>query len=300
MKKTVEIIIASLMLVVMTGCGDASAKLSNPNEVLFSIDGTKYTKNDLYQQMIDYDAGDNLIKTVAKQVVNLEIETTDEITAKAQADYQDLLDMYNTDIETILNYLGYASEEALMDDLIASAKVEMLADKYIEENLDSLFDEYKPLLYKMITISTQENETETYEERAALALAELRDGVNFETVVEKYGDATAQSSAAETLYTVNSSLDSNVRSFLETVTSPTLSSAITAAGSTETLYIVQVTSTNRTQVKDKLVDYLKNTDNFSTDLYAVYFKKHNFRVYDIDIYNSLNDNYPEFLVQDSK
>ncbi|MCR5067365.1 MAG: hypothetical protein K6A14_04850 [Erysipelotrichaceae bacterium] len=299
MKKIILALIAIMMVCLLAGCGDAHGKLTNGNQPLFTIGKTKVTKNDFYKVMRDYDGGDYLIKQTAKYIVNAEIETTDEITAQAKKQFDETVADYE-DLATALKTLGYDSEEELMEDVIDSVKSDLLIDKYIEDNWDELTKQYSPLKIRVLSFATEENETADFKERAAAALADLKAGAKFDDVAKKYMDeaSDAYKLAAETLYTTSSSsYDTVVKDYLKTVVTPGLSEVLTDSTGTKG-YIVQVTNNNLTQLKADFTEYLKGLSTISQDMYTYYFKKHNFTIYDIDLYNIIDTNYASYLVQD--
>ncbi|MBQ6653911.1 MAG: hypothetical protein IJM79_00060 [Erysipelotrichaceae bacterium] len=300
MKKITLAFIAILMVCLLAGCGDAHGKLTNGNQPLFTIGKTKVTKNDFYEVMRDYDSGDYLIKQTAKYIVNAEIETTDEITAEARKQFDETVAGYD-DLAAALKALGYASEEELMEDVVDSVKSDRMIDKYIEDNWDDLTAKYAPLKVRVLSFETEENETADFKERAAAALAELKAGETFDAVAKKYMDESsdAYKLAAEALYTTaTSGYDTIVSEYLKTVTTPGLSEVLTDNTGTKA-FVVQVTNNNLTQLKNDFVSYLKGLSSITQDMYTFYFKKHNFTIYDIDLYNLIKTNYASYLVQDN-
>ena len=299
MKKITLTIIAIMMVVLLAGCGDASGKLTGGNQALFTIGKTKITKNDFYEVMRDYDAGDYIIKQAAKYVVNAEIETTDEISAEAKKQFDKTVAEYD-DLAAALKALGYASEEELLEDVIDSVKSDKMIDKYIVDNWDGLIKQYTPLKVRVMTFTSAESDEITVQDRAAKALAELKAGEAFENVAAKYMDTSSDNYklVAEGLFTSTASTyDVNVKEYLKTVTTPGLSEVITNSTGTVT-YIVQVTNNNAEQLRADFVDYLKTVSTMTQEMYSYYFKKHNFRLYDIDLYNIIKNNYSSYLVQD--
>ena len=299
MKKITLALIAIMMVCLLAGCGDAHGKLTNGNQPLFTIGKTKVTKNDFYKVMRDYDGGDYLIKQTAKYIVNAEIETTDEITAQAKKQFDETIAGY-ADLATALKTLGYDSEEELMEDVVDSVKSDLLIDKYIEDNWDELTKKYAPLKIRVLSFTSAESETADFKEKAAAALADLKAGEKFDDVAKKYMDekSDAYKLAAETLYTTSSSsYDTVVKDYLKTVVTPGLSEVLSDSTGTKA-FIVQVTNNNLTQLKAEFTEYLKGLSTISQDMYTYYFKKHNFTIYDIDLYNIIDTNYASYLVQD--
>ncbi len=184
-----------------------------------------------------------------------------------------------------------------MDYCVSTIKAQKLIDKYIEDNFDKLVEEYRPMKAKMIYLDGTEG-IEAAAEKGNQALAELKAGKPFEEVAEQYSDRV--SSATESLYLLanNSSLDYNVLMFMSANSAtPTLSDLI-QANSGNAYYIVQITNTNIQQIKSDFVSSLKEMSSTSETVYYNYFKDHKFTIYDIDVYNTIKENYPSYIVQD--
>ena len=84
MKRIKLSVITLLAALLLAGCGNKIAKLTNGNDVLIQFGDTKITKDDLYHSMLTTDGGYTVINMANKMIVNLEIETTDELVAEAQ------------------------------------------------------------------------------------------------------------------------------------------------------------------------------------------------------------------------
>ena len=302
MKKLVKIALLSLVTVaLLAGCTDATATVSDKNKVILKVGNTTVTKGELYDEMMKDDAGNTIVNLAMKQIANDEVETTDDIQKEAQEiydNYKAQIEATGMDFEEGLKTYGYTSKEDFMDYCVSTVKAQKLIDKYIDDNFDKLVEENRPVKAKMIYLDGT-NGIEAAAEKGQKALAELKAGKTFEEVAAEYSDRVT--SSAETLYLLanNSTLDYNVLQFMSTNQTPTLSDLI-QANSGNAYYIVQITNTNIQQIRDDFITALKNQEKTSETVYYNYFKDHKFRVYDIDVYNTLKANYPTYLVQDVK
>ena len=300
MKRTLRAIVITLLAIgLLAGCKDASASISDKKTVILKVGSRTLTREDLYQKMLSDDNANTVVNKAMELIAGAEIETTDAIRTRAQEifdDYKKQLESEDQSFEEILKSYGYESTEAFMDYCINSAKSEKLLEKYIDDNWDTLLEEHHPLKAKMIFLSAT---TETFNDvfaEAKQVLEEIKNGKSFDEASEEYSDT--KSLGTEKLYVrSDSSLDYNVLQYLLTVNSTGLSDVIANAG-LNGYYIVQVTNTNALQMKDDFVKLLKNNSDFVEDANHFYFKKHNFKIYDIDIYNTIKSNYPAYLVQD--
>lgn len=299
MKKLLTVILlAAMALTMLAGCEDATAKVSNANEMIMKIGKTTYTKGQLYEAMMEDDAVNTVVTKALQMIADAEIETTDEIKTEAQEmidDYKEqIAETTDEPFEEAIKMYGYDSLEAFEEYCLLTTKSSHLLDKYIEENWDSLLEEYAPVKAKMIYVSGADGAEEGYK-KAEEALEALKSGQNFEEVAEAY--TSNKNIMTEKLYTrKDSSLDYNVLQYLTTVSAPGLSQVITNKD-VNGYYVVQVTNINQTQLKDDFIALLKDDTDFSDTVISHFFKLHNFTVYDIDVFNEIKENYPAYLVQ---
>ena len=300
MKKLVKLLLVSLLVLGLAGCKDATANVSDKNTVMMTIGKNKITKGDLYQKMMADDAANTVINMALETIANKEIETTDAIKKAGQ----DKFDGYKKDLTEdgddfleSLKAMGFDSEEEFLNYCITLAKEEALSDKYIEDNFDSLFDKYKPVQARIMFFdgTLADSSVEKAKANAESALAEVKGGASFSEVAKKYN--SKDSLAAETLYTNDDdTLDSNVILYMFSTTTPGLSNVITNKDA-KGFYIVQVTNMNKEQIRSNFTTHLKQEDDFADTVHGHFFEKYNFRVYDIDVYNTIKKNYPSYLVQ---
>ena len=297
MNKTRRIIVLSLLALLLAGCSDASAKISNAKEVLFTIGDTKVTKGDMYDRMLADDAGATVIQKALSAVVAKEVETTDAIKAEAQKTFdtnKKAVEDAKLDWLEQLKSAGFDSEEDYMNHCLDTAKQAHLVDQYIEENYDTLLAEHKPVKARMIFLSAG-NDTEAAIQKMNKALDRIEAGEDFVLVAKETG--SSEDRAKEKIYLrSDSTIDYNVLAFLEQTSSPKVSDVITAKNSNG-YYIVQITNTNASQLKDEFVETLKADEDFTDEVYGYYMKKYGFRIYDITVYNQIKENFPAYLVQ---
>jgi hypothetical protein len=304
-RKWIKALLAGgLALSLLAGCEDASANVSGKNDMVMRIGNTTVTHGDIYQGMMSRDSAAAVVTTAKQQIIAAEVETTDEIQAKADETY----DNYRSQIEATLAD-GTTFEEAITDYgftgdddfrlyCLTDAKTSYLYEKYIDENWDTLVADKSPVKARMIFIDASSIGTELAYSKAEEALALLKGGTAFADVALQYSDKLTL--ADEALYfRDDSSLDYMVLQFLTTATTTTLSDII-ANNDVTGYYIVQITNINAQQMKDDIVAKLESDSDFSDTVFNYYFKKHAFTVYDIDVYNQLKADYPELLVQDEE
>ena len=297
MKKLTLIISILAIALTLSACGNKTANVSH-NDVLIQFGKNKITTSDLYYQMLEADKGATVINQVAKYILDQEIETTDEILAEAEKQLADIKVEMEGDLSSLMKSYGFETEEELLQQIIYSVKSDKLIDKYISTNLDSIYEQYKPFKAQMIYIeinSTDDPDGEAAEQEAQLVVDLLKSGASFEEVSKEHSDKTSY--GTETLYTTESTLDYNVLAYAQSVSSPALSDIILNNNKTG-YYVVQVTVTNKEQLKEDFISSLKNNSDFTSLVENSYFRDHNFQLYDILTYTYIDNNYSEYLSND--
>ena len=297
MKKLTLIISILAIALTLSACGNKTANVSH-NDVLIQFGKNKITTSDLYYQMLEADKGATVINQVAKYILDQEIETTDEIIAEAEKQLADIKVEMKGDLSSLMKSYGFETEEELLQQVIYSVKSDKLIDKYISTNLDSIYEQYKPFKAQMIYIeinSTDDPDGEAAKQEAQLVVDLLKSGASFEEVSKEHSDKTSY--GTETLYTTESTLDYNVLAYAQSVSSPALSDIILNNNKTG-YYVVQVTVTNKEQLKEDFISSLKNNSDFTSLVENSYFRDHNFQLYDILTYTYIDNNYSEYLSND--
>lgn len=297
MKKLTLIISILAIALTLSACGNKTANVSH-NDVLIQFGNNKITTSDLYYQMLEADKGATVINQVAKYILDQEIETTDEIIAEAEKQLADIKVEMEGDLSSLMKSYGFETEEELLQQVIYSVKSDKLIDKYISTNLDSIYEQYKPFKAQMIYIeinSTDDPDGEAAKKEAQLVVDLLKSGASFEEVSKEHSDKTSY--GTETLYTTESTLDYNVLAYAQSVSSPALSDIILNNNKTG-YYVVQVTVTNKEQLKEDFISSLKNNSDFTSLVENSYFRDHNFQLYDILTYTYIDNNYSEYLSND--
>ena len=297
MKKLTLIISILAIALTLSACGNKTANVSH-NDVLIQFGNNKITTSDLYYQMLEADKGATVINQVAKYILDQEIETTDEIIAEAKKQLADIKVEMKGDLSSLMKSYGFETEEELLQQITYSVKSDKLIDKYISTNLDSIYEQYKPFKAQMIYIeinSTDDPDGEAAKQEAQLVVDLLKSGASFEEVSKEHSDKTSY--GTETLYTTESTLYYNVLAYAQSVSSPALSDIILNNNKTG-YYVVQVTVTNKEQLKEDFISSLKNNSDFTSLVENSYFRDHNFQLYDILTYTYIDNNYSEYLSND--
>lgn len=283
-----KLIVLALSLLVLAGCSDARAQLSDPNTAVFSVGDQSLTKGDLYSFMMARDAGYYAINEANRIIFDQEVPVSDQMRAEAEETLNSYRSMFGDSFTSYLQSYGFADEEDYLNNsLLLSIQSQALTEKYINENCDTLTARYSPKKIRLMQF--------TDETAANTALEALKNGADFAETASANGSSV---SSEETVATTQSSYATNVLAYLSVVTEPGLSEVI-ADDSAANFYIVQVTDTNPENFRDEVVSAIAAMSTISSESTIHYFEKYNFTVYDKTIYDQLSSNYSDYLVQDN-
>lgn len=293
MKKLAMLLCCAAMLTTLAGCKDAVANISNSSEVLIQVGSTKITKGDIYDSLKSTSGASVTIQLVQDKLAEKEgITVTEEMKKEAAKDLVQLKKDYGGDeaFAEALASAGFKNDEDYLErvsypDLLKGA----LLDKYLSENEEKILNQYHPIKAKVIEFASQAN--------ADKALAALKDGEKLADVFAKYGAEKATYKGTEAIYHAESSLPNTVYTRLTTNKEEGVIAEVLKDASEEKWYITEITNLDPTSMVQEIFDELKvSATSLDTSMLETYLKKHNFSVYDIDIYNEIKTNYPSYLV----
>lgn len=283
MKKLVLLALGALLL---AGCSDARASLKDPKTAVFSVGNQTLTKGDMYNFMLARDAGYFTINEAKKVIFEKEVPVTDEMRSEAEETLNTYKTMLSDSFASYLQSYGFADEEEYLNNsLLVSLQAQELTKVYVNEKFGDLVSRYSPKKIRIMQF--------TDEATANQALEQVKSGANFEETATSLGSSV---SAAETIATTQSSYATNVLSTLSVITDPTLTDVI-ADDNGANFYIVQVIATDAESFKDEAVDTIASISALSSEASIFYFEKYNFTVYDKTIYDQLESNYADYLIQ---
>lgn len=287
MKKS-NLILASVMGLLLAGCTDATAKLPDSSTALITIGKKDITKGDVYSLLNGGYGAQTAINNANKVIASNEIEVTDEMKETAQSTLDSYKSMYGDTFTSYLEQANMTEEDYINDYLIPSQQAEKLTSKYIEEEFDELCDSYKVVKATVLEFSSQDE--------ANAALSALKDGSK--TASEAASENNSTSSGTSTVYTLSSSdLNSTVRTVI-TSASPDDGWTMIPEDDGATYAVVKVDDNDPNNYKDEAITALSSEDNISSAATTYFFKKYNFHIYDKVVYDGVEANYPDNLVQD--
>ena len=214
------------------------------------------TKDDLYEYFLDNDGLNMTLNSAINYVADQEITDEDAINSKVEELKQQYLQYASTsDLETYAKDAGYESEDDFVKQILEpNAKIQLLQEKYVEDNFKSLVKEYKVKYLKYFTVDTESQ-----------ALKIIKDCTSEESFTNYFNE--------------NSGTDAGL------VTKESKDGIYAKAIKTsESKYaIVWVYNTDKSNLKDEIKESLTSISNFSTKCETSYLRKYNFDVYEPSI-----------------
>lgn len=272
----------------LAGCTDAQAKLKDSSTALFSVGKKTVTKGDLYSKMNSTSGASVVTNNATKAISSAEVEITDDMHSSAESTLKSYKSMYGDTFTSYLENNNMTEDDYLNDYLIPSLQAEQLPKAYLEQNWDNAVKLYTPVKATILEFSSSDD--------AQAALSELKDGSK--TASEAASGHNSSSTGESTIYTIeDTDLDSIVRSCIN-ANSPDDGWSEVPASDGSTFYVVKVDDNEPNNFKDECIEQLVSVSQVKSDATTYFFKKYKFHVYDKTIYDAIEKDYPDYLVQD--
>lgn len=262
---------SSLLVLLATSSTDTnkdnvSAKTTNNEQVIASINKDDITADDLYDESTPYD-GSTIYNMYKNAVIDQSIKTTKDLKKQAstlesniKSNASSQSDDYESTLTTELAKYGYASYEELNDYCLTSVKEKEMNKKYITKHFDEVkkaWEDKSPRTVSIIKmdVSDADNLTET----------ETKKKSNIDKALEKESFADVAKAFSEDSNTANKNgfagyVDSNSTSSGSNSTSTVPADVVTAAIGLK---------------KGETSDWITVTSSSGTSLYKVYVKETN-------------------------
>ena len=263
-----NLIIGALCAVLLTGCSAGS--LPGGDEVLFSVGEQKITKNDMYSAMSASGTSVALNDAINK-VVTAEIEVTDEMREKAEADYEEMVASYGDYMNMLLDYYGVDKDTYIHDYILIPNMQDELTKRYVEENTDSLVKEYEP--FKIVRMNYK-SEAEATSALSGLTSAPADD--QFLVVMN------GETSMDEKFFTAAKEVEKNVWT-------------VYADDESSTYAVYYVTDIDTEADKDLINEKFISDNTIIDKTVAHYLAKHKFKAYNSDLIETVKSSYPDLV-----
>ena len=277
-------LIVSLSLgLLLAGCGNQSASISKPNDVMIQIGSQAITHGQVYGLMLSTDAASVLKQQATQIILNKVVGLSDELKVKADEELASFIESVGDSLPMYLEYYGYKdTEDYLANGIIPTLQQEELVKEYITTNFDALVAGYRPKQVRLIEI--------TDATLAEAALAEIKAGKDFSEVADLY--STSNYPGDEELVNNTSSLPQVVIDYYDFQTTPSLSDVLTDGTSN---YIVQVIEADTNKLKDQIIESFATDTTFMEKTLEFYFVENGFTIYDKPLYDLFVQSFPNYL-----
>lgn len=207
MKKKLFVVSLCIAMLTLTGCGKVP-KLKNGEEVAASIDGKKFSADDLYKEMKQYYGTAILVDLIDNYIVEKEIKDSKDADTFADSKIRELKDQYKAggmNFEDALLNAGFENEKAYKNYIALSYKKNTVVENFIASELteaeikkyydDEIFGEItaKHILISPDVADNATDEEKTKAEKKAKEEAEalikkIADGADFEKLAKENSD----------------------------------------------------------------------------------------------------------------
>ncbi len=277
------------MLVMVSGCKDATTSVSNESEMVMRIGNKTITKGDVNALLKTHTGYNSVLQNVIQKILDSEITITEEMETKARENLAKSKESLGENFLSTIEKNGYTDEEDYYKSVsLNSVLRKELTKKYLLE--EKQIEKYHPFKAQMLIAKDQES--------ANKALEEVKNGANFEEITKQYGD-TSKSDGSTKVYHSGSGLPAVVTEKVTNTAEAKLVEEVITDSVNSVYYIVNIVDYDYKNFADEAVNAVtEKTTSLNDEAIAFYLKKHQFRVYDVDIYNGIKKTNPTYLVQD--
>lgn len=282
-----KLILGAALALTLSACGNVTTTVSDENTALITIGSTKITSGQVYSALIAQNAA-GIVKQMATQtILNAEVEITDEMVTEAQTELQNFKDSMGDSTEAYLQYYGYKDiDDYYTNGILPTLQQDILVKKYLNDNYATLANDYLPKMIRVIEV--------TDATQADAALAAIQAGEDFGTVASTY--STSSYSGEEQLVYTASDLPSVVLTWMNTMTTPTLSPVLPDTDNA-TNYIIQITVADANKIVDDVVTTFGYDTTFIELALQDAFIRNGFTLYDKSIYDQFVLAYPDYIAK---
>lgn len=213
MKKIIRILLCTIILVSLTGCGSNKTSPSNGNDsvITLSKNDFKITADDLYSVLKEKYAANYLIQAIDEEILNSKYKTDDEMNEYVDSQIKMYQMMYGNSEQQLLTTLqnaGYKNLDEFKDTILLNYKRDLATKDYEKGKLSEsdIKKYYENSVYGDITIrhilveldvndSMTDEEKKEAQEKADKKIDEiyekLNSGTDFKEVAKEYSDDDA-------------------------------------------------------------------------------------------------------------
>ena len=287
MRNKLRFLTALCAILLLTGCTDASVKIKDSKDVLFTVGNTKITKGKAFDSMMVTNSSSTAYNAARKAIADIEIEVTDEMKEDAESTLESYKSMFGDQFEDVLSSSNMKDEEEYLNDyILANNKIGKLTDKYVEEKFDEMCEKYKPVKVVVLNFPTQEDSDK--------ALAMINDGEELSVAASENNSTSTGTS--EVILNNSTNYEENVIKKINKLTKVNEWQQI-AGSDGASYFLVKLESSTPADFKDDAVTAIKNTGELENDVDKFFFDKYKFKIYDIRLLNSMKKDHTDLVNQ---
>lgn len=300
------------LITLSAGCAsNQTTTVSNATEPFFTVGDTTISKGDIYEYMKLQNLDSGIIAMAETDLVNQLVPVTDEMNATVDERVAADKELYGEEtFLTMINYYGFADEQAYRDAYLTNIQITELTKQYVDDNWDAMIEKYNPrkavvLSFVETTSDTESDETTEGDEAttsqaqqdAQAAYEALSSGEkDLQTIIDEY-DLTAE--AEPQLYTTeDTSLTNLVRTYIQTNQPGYSTPVYDDSNGTPTYYVVYLADIDPNNFKDEVLEELASNNAVAEESDQYYLKSNGFFVYDQMILDALRTNYNDYLTEE--
>lgn len=287
MKKiiTTSLILASLLLV---GCKQSSAPVSEANNIIIKNGNKSYSKQDLFEDMKGQDYGPLVVGKLANQIALKEGFTAEELEQAVNQQLSELKNAYKENYEVLLK--NYGGENSLRKIILGNLSQAKLFEKYLQNNLESFTQEYSPVKAQIVYFDSNEVAQEF--------IQQVKAGGDFEKLAIEKGfavDAGAKvytDKDTDVLYEIKAYFnDETMNGLSEPLVAMTTTTDSTGNKiETARYYVVNILERNVEKFSNEFITMLQ-TKVAPTEALSYYFNEHEVHFHDQRTYDLLVQQY---------
>lgn len=267
-----KIMTFALCVLLLAGCSNSSyaSKVTDNSKTIISGSNVTITKQDFYEYLLDNHGANQVLNLVLSNIADKEITDTKAIDALLK-ERVDLYDQYSDGgIEEYVKNMGYTSVDEYKNIvLLPDVKQELLREKYITDNYDTLMTDYNVCSIKKIVLE---------KESSALSLIEkATDEKAFDELMDTYSSEKAEDLG---IVTKNTTMDDNLLAkladFAKVEEDGVFKEAVQLTDDTYAVIFIYNTDTKAN--KDAYLESLTADSDIITKAEGYYLNKYNFTV----------------------
>ena len=281
MKKLIALLIVASFI---TACSSSSStsystKVDDANTVVVEGKNLSITNQEIYEYLMASYGADYILDEALKIIANTVIVDQEAIDTAVQEFKDSSINALGEEAfnKYVVETLGYKDVDTYINDvMIPSAKQNLLSEKYVNENYQTLVEKYSFRKLKVITFDT---ESTAYEVNSAITNGEI----TFDEAFAQYNTKTSQTEASIGLVSTlssTSSVDSAIINLLPQLSYIGHYSVPVTLSDDASWALIFVQETDFEAFKEEATSTMISSSAVRTVVEVHYLKEYNFDVYE--------------------